>query len=248
MTTVAIMQPTFLPWIGYFALIDAVDHFFFLDDVQFSRQSWQSRNRICGRGAPIWLSLKMRRKPSRVSIAEAKVVDDGFEAGLIAALDQVLSGMPHRAVAVDLVRQGFDESDGRLSSLNRAIIDRICDATGIATPRYTTSEGNAAVAQLKTDRLVDLCRSVDGAIYVSPPGAIDYLARENAFPGSGIDLKIFNYSHPEYAQGGDAFVSHMSAVEALAAVGPDGFAALARQGVGAHHDLEELLEVETPVG
>ena len=94
MTRVAIMQPTFLPWLGYFALIGSVDHFVFLDDVQFSKQSWQSRNRIKGPNGPVMLSLGISRAKSKPVIADVELAQTGFEGKLIASVKGALGPAP----------------------------------------------------------------------------------------------------------------------------------------------------------
>jgi len=74
MTSIAIMQPTFLPWAGYFDLIDQADHFVYLDTVEFSKQSWQQRNRIKSAAGPSWLSLPVTfSKTLKTTISEAAV-------------------------------------------------------------------------------------------------------------------------------------------------------------------------------
>ena len=74
MTSVAIMQPTFLPWAGYFDLIDQVDHFVYLDTVEFSKQSWQQRNRIKSATGPYWISLPVKfSKTLKTTISELYV-------------------------------------------------------------------------------------------------------------------------------------------------------------------------------
>ena len=75
--TLAVMQPTFLPWVGYFALMDRVDRFVFLDDVQFDKRSWQQRNRIKTANGPLWLTVPVLTKGRRdQTIAEVQIQPD----------------------------------------------------------------------------------------------------------------------------------------------------------------------------
>ena len=75
--TVGIMQPTFLPWLGYFALMEQVDYFVLLDDVQLSKQSWQVRNRIkMNNDNKLWLSLPIKKNRLYTNINEVEISDD----------------------------------------------------------------------------------------------------------------------------------------------------------------------------
>lgn len=226
----AIMQPTFLPWLGYFALIDRVDRFVFLDDVQFSRQSWQSRNRVRGPNGEILLSVPVSRKPSRPLISEARFVTGSFEDKMLRTLGQALSYAPHGDAACALLRAAFDQADGLLSELNIGFITELCSATGIATP---LSRSSAIVSDPKdrSDRLISICSTVGAGAYVSPPGSWGYLQSDNPFSASGVELTFLNYSHPVYPQKGPGFMTHMSAIEAFAVVGPDTFLTLVRSGM-----------------
>lgn len=245
---VAIMQPTFLPWLGYFALIDHVDAFVYLDDVQLSRQSWQSRNRVLGADGPIWLSLPLRRKPSRPTIAEARLADGDAGRGLVTTLFHALSGAPHRDLVVDIVKSAFETSDGALSKLNRTIVDAICAVSGIETPRYQVGDLTLPEGSARSERLIDMTRALGGTRYLSPPSAVDYLEQDQSFAESEIELMFFNYEHPAYPQRGEEFTPYMSAVEAMAAVGPEVFRDLAASGVRPDNTVNAVLGKEPSDG
>ncbi|WP_226781958.1 WbqC family protein [Oceaniglobus trochenteri] len=245
MTRIAIMQPTFLPWLGYFALIDRVDRFLFLDDVQFSRQSWQSRNRLKGPEGAVILPLAVARKPSRPLIRDARLAETGFEGKLIATAENLLAKTPHGDLALSILRQGFDRARGSLAALNIAIIESICTATGIDTPRQTTGSLGVGSGE-KTDRLIRLCQHCGAGGYLSPIGSAAYLEGDDSFDQAGIDLAFLNYTHPVYPQRFSPFLSHLSALDALAHVGPDAFLPLVRSGVGPDLTLTDLKDIHAP--
>ena len=202
MKSVAIMQPTFMPWIGYFALLDAVDVFIFLDNVQFTKPSWQMRNFLSGTDGPVLLSLSIARKPSKPLICDTRLAENGFEVKLI---------------------------------------KKIAEVVGIDTATYLESELPVAMAE-KSMRILKLTEYFDGDFYISPIGSMDYLSDSNHFDTSNIRLRFFNYEHPSYPQGNNEFLSHMSALEAFATVGPDYFLSLIRKGVNAPLTMQEVLE------
>ena len=243
MITAAIMQPTFLPWLGYFALIDAVDHFVFLDEVQFSKQSWQSRNRIKGPDGPIMLSLGVARKPSKPLINEARLADTGFEQKLIKSIDANLCKAPYFDLVRDIVNHGFETANSNLCALNVGIITAICNATGIDTEMHMASELDIKDQTTKSGKLIAICERFSADVYLSPVGSYDYLAEENIFEHSPVGLEFLNYRHPEYQQNFGAFQSHLAAIDALAYTGADGFLPLLRSGVGQALSFAEISRI-----
>ena len=94
MTNIAIMQPTFLPWLGYFAMIDHVDTFVFLDDVQYIKRSWQCRNQI--KSAQGILTLTVPCKQEKTPICNIKIDNPFFYRKLVRSIEQSYSKAPFR--------------------------------------------------------------------------------------------------------------------------------------------------------
>lgn len=235
----AIMQPTFLPWIGYLALMEQADLFVFLDDVQFSKQSWQSRNRLKGTGGEVLLSLPVARKPSKPLISEARLVDNGFETKLVKTLRATLGRAPHYPLVAGIVEQGLALREHGLSSVNRAIITAIAEATGIDTPIHLASASGVPGGE-KSERLLAFCHALGASDYLSPVGSYAYLAANNPFEGSDVRLCFQHFAHPVYPQLFGLFQSHLSALDALAHVGVDGFRPLLRSGIHPPYSLDDI--------
>lgn len=219
MTSVAIMQPTFIPWIGYFAMIGSVDKFVILDDVQFSKQSWQSRNQIKTSSGPLILSLGVSRAKSKPLIKDANLATTGFEKKLLKSIYDCLGRAPFYSIVADLLEGAFDAANGSLCDLNAGIIKKISSMSGFDTEFFFSSE-LGIVSDAKGDRLVDICQHLEAHKYLSPVGSLDYLLCENPFAGSKVDLVFLNYRHPEYEQFYPPFMSQMSVIDALAHLGP----------------------------
>ena len=241
MKYVSVMQPTFLPWIGYFALIDYVDAFVFLDDVQLEKRSWQMRNYIKGGNGPVLLSVNIRTKPSRPLIFETQIADSKFETKLMRTIETLLHPAPYSEQAIEIVREGFDKCGSNLSLLNVTIIKRIMSLVGISTPTYLASE-------LKLDKFEKAVRHLKfteyfgGSCYLSAIGSAEYIKENNPFINSDVKLRFFNYIHPTYDQSGSKFLSHMSAIEAIAYVGLNDFLSLARGGIKKPLTITEVFE------
>lgn len=233
------MQPTFLPWLGYFALIAQADRFVFLDDVQFSKQSWQSRNRIKGPNGEVMLSLSVARKPSKPLIMDAKLAETGFETKLLKTVQSCLGKAPYYPLVADILDQGFAKIPQGLSAVNRSIITAIAQATGIGTPMVLASESGIPGGE-KSDRLLAFCEALGASHYLSPVGAYGYLSADNPFATSSVTLGFQSFRHPAYPQFFGAFQSHLAAIDALAHVGPDGFLPLVRSGIQPPHSIEDI--------
>lgn len=211
----AIMQPTFLPWCGYFALMASVDLFVFLDDVQFDKRSWQQRNRIKTANGVIWLTVPVLTKGRRdQTILEAQIQPDAkFPDTLWRTLELAFAKAPYADRYLPALHDILTAHTTHIGALNRAIITWMADELRIRTPTVCASD--TPVSSAKADRLVDLCRAQGVTEYISPPGSKAYLDENEAFEKAGIGLDYFEYAHPEYAQLYGAFEPHMSALDLL---------------------------------
>jgi hypothetical protein len=230
MTKVAIMQPTFLPWLGYFGLMRSVDVFVFLDDVQFSKQSWQSRNYIKSRNGPLLVSLKIKKSKLNTAIQDVKLADDGNRGKILTTIELCMRRAIFYESMHEVVKDAFDECQGGLAELNMRIIENIVQLSGIKTKIVKSSELCVPDSE-RVPRLVEICRMVGASTYISPIGAQAYLQGDTTFRESGIELYFMNYEHPVYTQLFPPFIPYMGAIDALANVGASEFSELAKSGV-----------------
>ncbi|MEM9035783.1 MAG: WbqC family protein [Actinomycetota bacterium] len=245
MTDIAVMQPTFLPWLGYLDLVDRVDTFVLLDDVQFVRRSWQHRNRVAGDPEPRWLSVPVRstgRDETTIESAELSEpsIADRHEGILRSAYRDAPAWDARSSTLLELIREGTGRD--RLGDCNATILDGLASEVGIETPMVRSS----SLGRRSTDRvqhLVDLVAALDGVRYVSVTGSADYLLPERSrFADAGIDVAFHDYEHPVYDQGDRAFTSHLSVVDALLQV-TDDVGDLIRSGRRALRRADELASV-----
>ena len=213
MTRVAIMQPTYLPWSGYFGLMRSVDLFIFLDSVQFARRSWQQRNQIKTANGAQWLTVPVVSKGKRDQRIDEVEIDPTAH----------FAGVHRRTIELNyrkapeygaLAPQILSLLEGpRLADLTIGIIQRIQEMLGVATPvlRSSVMQGSGA----KADLLVSLCREVGATEYISPPASQGYLDESDAFARAGIPVRYFNFRHPEYPQLFGEFLPYMSCIDML---------------------------------
>jgi hypothetical protein len=221
MTSAAIMQPTYLPWLGYFALMDRVDLFIFLDTVQFDRRSWQQRNRIKGANGEQTLTIPVHKKGLRdQTIAEVGIVNDGvFPDKHIRAIELAYARAPHFERYANDLFEIFRSGHTLLADLSIALIEWLTDTLGIVTRcvRSNTldAQGN------KADLLADICGRLDVDSYVSSPGSRGYLDASDAFDQASIPVTYAEYEHPVFPQLHGPFIPQMSVIDLLFNVGPD---------------------------
>jgi hypothetical protein len=122
--TAAIMQPTYLPYLGYFHLIAEADVFVFLDDVQFARRSWQQRNRILGHDGEVMLSVPVQKTDREAEIREIEIADaEPWRDKHLASVRHAYARRPHFADGMAFLEAEFGRSTTRLCDLNCGIIE-----------------------------------------------------------------------------------------------------------------------------
>ncbi|MEO0652828.1 MAG: WbqC family protein [Planctomycetota bacterium] len=239
MKTIAILQPHYLPWIGYFEMIDRVDEFWLFDDVDFIKREWKNRNRIRGTAdgsEPKWLSVPIERACQRgTPIAEARLASDvDWRRRHRDAFDEVYRHAPHHALAAQLLEAGLAREARTLAELNAALLEVLCGQLGIQTPLRRTS--TLAVEGAKTERLIAVCRAVGATAYLANDRSSDYLQLER-FAEAGIEIEYQGYAHPEYVQRSRGrelpFLSHLSVLDLIANQGEDALSVI-RAGRGVH--------------
>jgi hypothetical protein len=228
MKKVAIMQPTYIPWVGYFALMDYVDEFVILDHVQFSRRSWQQRNRIVSSGNEKMLSVSVQKTSRNSSISEIILSDPRKE--LIKhplTIKQAYSKCDY----FDKYFSGFSAcytGVSQLLPLNMNIILFLKECFGIKTPIVFSSDLNVTGA--KSELMFNICSSRNATRYISSPGSKDYMESVKGFDFNLIPVSYFDYRPCRYKQLSDEFIPFMGAIDLLLNQGPASLSIL-RSGI-----------------
>ncbi|MBJ6724836.1 WbqC family protein [Geomesophilobacter sediminis] len=217
---VAIMQPTYLPWSGYFNMIHQADLFIFLDDVQFAKRSWQQRNRIMLSGSEHFLSVPVQCKGKREQLIWEVLVDDSqqWREKHVNTLAHAYRKHPFGAEAIAPVTDALAGCGAGLAELNITIISAFCSRFGITTPFRRSSD--LAVHGKKSEHLLALCREVGATTYLSARGSREYIEEEQVFSGTTVDVAYHDYHPSPYPQRGAAeFVPYLSIVDVVANLG-----------------------------
>ena len=219
MTRVAIIQPSYIPWRGFFDIIHSVDAFVFLDDVQYTVRDWRNRNRIKLRqGGSTWLTIPiLGGRDQRIVDVE---VDDaqGWRRKHLESLRHNYG----RSEFFERYFPGISErllgAGTKLSEIDITLAEQICDWLDCRRPFHRSSE--LAPQGSKDDRLIDIIQKVGGTFYLSGPAAQAYIAPAK-FTAAAIELAYADYSgYPEYPQISMPFEPAVSVLDLLFSVGP----------------------------
>lgn len=219
---IAIVQSSYIPWKGYFDLIRSVDEFILLDDVQFTRRDWRTRNRIKTQHGPAWLTIPVLNKGRYLqTIQDTVVADDRWKSKHWATLRASYARSPFFDHYAPTLAGLYDTPvpEERLSTINHRFILALCECLGITTPVTWSTDYGASEG--KNERLLELCRKAGATDYLSGPNAQGYLD-EAMFARAGVSVAFADYSgYPEYPQPHPPFDHHVSVVDLLFSRGPD---------------------------
>jgi len=219
--TVAIVQSCYVPWKGYFDLINSVDEFILYDDRQFTRRDWRNRNRIKTAQGNRWLTIPVKTKGLYHQRIDETVIEDArWHERHSKAIVHSYAGAPCYSTHGDALEELYRTAgDARLSAVNRHFLEGICALLGIDTALSWSTDYDVEGA--RTDRLLALCRAAGATEYLSGPRARSYLDEER-FADAGIKLTYFDYDgYPEYAQPHPPFDHAVSIVDLLVSTGAD---------------------------
>ena len=218
----AIMQPTFLPWAGYFNLMSQVDNFILLDDVQLEKQSWQTRNLLLLNGDARWVSLPVKHDNLSQSIRDTEFLDTSrWSAKLMRSFQQNYGKHIHYAAARDILDLLEFQPEDTLSTFNEQVIRETAKRLGIRA--HIHRAGDLRISGKRSARLISICQYFDAEEYLSPVGSADYLSEDSFAEKTTISLKFQKYKPLLYPQkGSQEFVSHLSIVDVVANLGWDG--------------------------
>lgn len=225
---VAIHQPQYLPWLGYFDKIDMADAFCYLDTVQFKKNEWQNRNRIKTAESWQWLTV-----PVQFSFPE-RIDSVGVEPGgkwkkkHLNALVTNYAKAPFFGDHLPFFEGYYNKDWDRLSELNICGIEYLKDQMGLKGKKSVRASEMGEMSDDPTDRLIDICKALGGDTYLSGQDGARYMNLER-FRERGVRVIFQDFHHPTYPQRFSDFISHLSALDLLFNWGPESLGILRGQ-------------------
>lgn len=215
----AIHQLHYLPWLRYMEKIARADVFVVLDDVQYTKNGFQNRNKIKHAGGWMYLTVPVRAKLGQ-TIEEVEVADGPWASAHWRAIETNYHKAPSFVLHAEALAGIYNRTWERLAEVSWELLCYFCRALGISTPLVRSSE--LGVASKSTARLVDLCRAVGADQYYSGSYAAEAYLDPGAMETAGIELVLQEWTCPTYRQCFPAvgFLPDLSVLDLLLNEGP----------------------------
>ncbi|HCT4930422.1 TPA: WbqC family protein [Morganella morganii] len=215
---VAIMQPYFFPYIGYFSLIQSCDKFIIFDTPQFMRKGWIERNRILKlSGGSTYIKVPLIKSPLDTAILDMKINNDtDWKNKIISQLDIYKKIAPFYKPTMDLVNQCLDGEYTKISKLNENIIRKISLYLGITTEISVYSSSTDIINHVNNpdEWALEICKKIGAKTYINAPGGKEFFNKEK-YEKENIELLFINPILEEYKQGRNSFEPGLSIIDLL---------------------------------
>ncbi len=186
---VAVMQPYFFPYIGYFQLIDSVDIFVVYDDVQYIDRGWVNRNRISVEGRVKWLTFPVRKASRELAINQRYYLAEDNAGVIRGKLRAAYSGSRYFEEAFPLLSDLIGYGDSNVASFNTNLLKALALHLGISSRFQTASELDIPKDARGEDRVLEICRMMGADRYINPIGGVELYHRRK-FDKAGIELSF----------------------------------------------------------
>lgn len=214
MSRLAVMQPYFFPYIGYFQLIAAVDLFIVYDNIKYTKKGWINRNRMLQNGKDVMFSLPLKSDSDYLDVFERELAPDFNRDKLLSQFKGAYRHAPYFAQTFPLVEQVVRHDESNLFRFLHHSIVKTCGHLGITTEIKISSDIAIDHDLTNQGKVLALCEAVGASTYVNAIGGMELYSKET-FREKGVDLKFIQSNPFEYPQFGDAFVPWLSMIDVM---------------------------------
>jgi hypothetical protein len=211
---VAIMQPYFLPYIGYFQLVAAVDTFVIYDNIKYTKKGWINRNRFLLNGHDEMFSLPLAKASDNLTVAERRIAEDFRPEKLLNQLKGAYHHAPFFGPTWELLLSIMHFEERNLFAFILHSVTRVCRHLGIDTPIRTSSTIPIDHSLKSQDKVIALCASLGADSYLNPIGGTSLYSRAG-FEAEAIDLRFLKAELQAYDQMGGTFIPWLSIIDVM---------------------------------
>ncbi len=214
--SVAIMQPYFFPYLGYFQMVQAVDDFVFYDDVMFIKKGWINRNRILMQGNEFLFTIPLEKQSQNKTIRESNVAwGPEFPGKFIVQLESAYKKAPQFDQVMPLIRELLGQQPESMAELAGKSIELVWQYLGLKKRFHYSSQLKDNQADGRAERLIHLTKNLGATQYVNALNG-QSLYEKGFFAAQGIDLTFIKPALTPYPQGKLAeFIPGLSMIDVL---------------------------------
>lgn len=240
----AMMQPSFMPWQGYFELILKSDRFIFLDDFQFSVQSYHQRNRLfVNKGQVDWYTVPVQKSNSFGAPLNKTKINETipWRKKMLKRTEANYSKAPYYSEIAPFMSSWLLTPKESLAEQNIVFIKFVCELLDIKCEFRFSSENQSK--SRRSERVVELLRWCEADFYLCAKGAFEYMLEDNVFPNSDIEILFQDFKAGFYKQVGSInnFIPGLSILDALMNIGPKATKELIQNGTDTWMSWQEMV-------
>lgn len=209
---VAIMQPYFFPYVGFFQLIHAVDKFVIYDDVNYIKGGWINRNYFLSPNGKILCTMRVAKASSFTLINSMQIIDDFIK--LSRTIEFAYSKAPYYAKVYPLLKEVFTGNKKNLALFNANALQLVSSYIGLDAEFLISSECLKDKNSVGQEKVISLCKSIGGSQYVNPIGGQN-LYHHDDFARNGIKLSFLESRAKSYYQMKPHFTPNLSIIDVL---------------------------------
>jgi len=209
-----IMQPYFLPYIGYFQLLNVVDKYVIYDNIQYTKKGWINRNRILQNGRDTLISIPIKKDSDYLDIRDRKISTSFDRKKLINQISESYRKAPCFDVAMPLIADIVNNTDNNLFGYISDSIRKICGYLGIDTEIIVSSTLNTGHNLKGQDRVIAICKELGVTDYYNAIGG-QGLYFPSDFAKENISLYFLSANPVEYNQFGNDFIPYLSILDVM---------------------------------
>lgn len=211
---IGILQPYFVPYIGYFQLIKYCDCLVLLDNVQYTKQGWITRNRIQNRGQIVKLSLSVKHSPSNTLILDKQLASSFDGNQILRQLDDAYRRAKFYRDTRDIISSLLQFNTLSLLSYLRNSIMVMCQYLEVETKIVLSSATEVSNSYVGEDRVIEICRTLGATRYINPIGGTNLYSVER-FRKSNLEIMFLKSRLSPYSQGLLDFIPALSIIDVI---------------------------------
>ena len=210
----AIMQPYFMPYIGYWQLMNAVDTYVVYDNIQYTKKGWFNRNRILLNGKDYLFTIPLKKDSDYLDVRERSVAEDFNKNKLLNIYKEAYRKAPNFGSIFPILEEIVRFKENNLFKYLYNSITVVKKILDIKTDIIISSSVEIDHSLKGKDKVVSICKKLGASEYFNAIGGQDLYSREE-FQHNGIELRFLKSCLPPYSQFRNAFIEGLSIIDVL---------------------------------